>query len=337
VDVEQVSAQLKSRKTEDRIRAAERLSASEPGHVPILTDLLGDKSHYIAAIAARKLAANPPDETERALLRAYLNRDAGGASLDPGCHIRMHLAIALGKLRYHPAVDTLRKGIKARQWEYVGGVKTDTAVGLRGNCALALSQLAPLDAARDIAILLYDGHASPLDTTLEARKAAARALGRLGDQPALVVLALRLTYPDHEDADVIAECMDSVAAMEDPRALEMLEPLLRHRDQHLAARAALAVARTGHEDAARLLLETCDRLHGDLLRAVALSLSSMRTDDSQRALRELATSVREEARLAAVEALAAAPDSESRAVLSQLAESDSSPRVREAARLAVGG
>lgn len=327
MDVEQIRSQLRSRKTEDRIRAGERLSAGRPEHVPLLLEMLADRSHYVAGIAARKLSENPPEGVERDLLRAYHEREAGGAATDPGCAIRMGLAITLGKLRYHPAVDSIRRGMRVRQFE--GGA--DTAVALRGNCALALAQLAPLDAARDIAILLYDGESGPLDRTLAARKAAARALGILGDPAAHVVLALRLAYPDDEDPDVLAECMDGLVALEDPRILESLEPLLHHRDPQLVARAALAVARTGHEDAARLLLETCDRLKGDLLRAVALALSAIRTDKSQAALRELASFVREEGRLAAVEALAAAPDAESRAVLERMAREDSSPRVREAA------
>jgi HEAT repeat protein len=62
----------------------------------------------------------------------------------------------------------------------------------------------------------------------------------------------------------------------------------------------------------------------------------MRTDGSQQALRELAHSVREESRLAAIEALASAADPESRAVLENLAKSDSSVRVREAAQSAMG-
>lgn len=336
LDASEIAALLRSRKTEDRIRAAERLSTGNSDHVPMLVDLLGDRSHYIAAIAARKLAANPPDGIERELLRAYLERDSEGSANDPGCHVRTHLALALGKLAFHPAVDALRRGIKTRQWEYVGGMRTDTAVALRGNCALGLSQLAPLDAARDLAILLYDGAGDPLDRTLEARKSAARALGRLGEPAAIVPLALRLTYPERENSEVLAECMDAVVSLEDSRAIELLEPLLRHEDQRLAAQAALAIARTGHDDAARLLLETCNRLRGDLLRAVALSLSSIRTDGSQQALRDLAHSVREESRLAAIEALAAALDSESKVVLEGLAESDSSPRVQVAARDALG-
>jgi HEAT repeat protein len=331
LDLEQIHAALRSRKTEDRIRAGERLSASRNEHVPLLLEMLADRSHYVAGIAARKIAEHSPEGVERDLLRIYHEREAGGAATDPGCAVRMGLAIALGKLRYHPAVETIRRGLRARQLE--GGV--DTAAALRGNCALALAHLAPLDAARDIAILLYDGRSGPLDNTLAARKAAAQALGMLGDPAAQVVLALRLAYPSDEDPDVLAECMDALVSLEDPRVLESLEPLLHHRDPQLVARAALAIGRTGHEDAARLLLETCERLKGDLLRAVALALSAMRTDESQAALRELASSVREEGRLAAVEALSAAPDAACRTLLSQMAESDSSPRVRHAAQSAV--
>jgi HEAT repeat protein len=337
MDSDTLTSLLRSKKTQDRIRAAESLDTADATHVPLVLEVLSDSTHYVAAIAARKLAADPPEGIERQIIKAYRERDANGPANDPGCHIRTHLALTFGKLHVHPAIDDLKRGIKLRQWEYVGGVRTDTAVGLRGNCALALSQLAPVDAARDIAVLLYDGAGDPLDRTLEARKAAARALGRLGDQAALVALALRLTYPDGENPEVLAECMDAVVETRDERGMELLKPLLRHDDAHLAAQAALAIARTGLDEAVPLLVDVCDRLRGDLLRAVALSLSAMRTDASRKALREQAASVREEARMAAIEALSTAPDADSRAVLENLAATDTSPRVREAARRSLGG
>ncbi len=332
MSLDQISAFLDSKRTEDRVRGAEKLSARDDSHAPLLLKLLEDRTPYVAAIAARKLSEFPPERVERALLKAYLERDEKGVKLDPGCHIRTYLALALGKLGYHPAADAIRRGIRTVQTEQ----GTDTAVSLRGNCALALSQLAPPDAVRDIAILLFEPGGFSVNSS-QARKAAAQALGRVPDAAAIVPLAVRLSYPGEELPEVLAVCMESVVALEDPRAVELLEPFLVHSDQHLAAHAALMIAQTGHEDAPGLLRSACDRLRGDPLRAVVLGLSALRTDAAHETLLALAGSILEEVRLAVIEALAGARDTKSLATLQIVANEDSSPSVRRAAALALKG
>ena len=330
MDIDSIQTLLQSKRTEDRVRAAESLSAGHPSHIPILMALLSDRTAYVASAAARKLCSNPPEGQEQALLKAYKERDESGSKLDPGCHIRAYLAMALGKLAFHPAADALRKGIKTRQIEK----GSDSAVVLRGNCALALSQVAPPDAVRDISILLFEPADFLMDSS-EARKAAARALGRIPDEAAIIPLVLRLTYPEGENSDVLAVCMEAVVDRDDPRALELLAPYLAHSNQGLAAQAAILIARTGSDEALQLLKSTCLDMRGDALRAVVLALSAIRNDSAQLAVLELAREVREDIRLAAVEALAGRSGAMVREALAGIAESDSSPSVRRAAALAL--
>jgi HEAT repeat protein len=330
MDIDSIQTLLQSKRTEDKVRAAESLSASNPTHTPILLNLLSDRTPYVASVAARKLCANPPDGQERTLLKAYQERDENGPKLDPGCHIRAYLGMALGKLTYHPATAALRTGIKTRQIEK----GSDSAVLLRGNCALALSQIAPADAVRDISLLLFEPTDFRTDSS-EARKAAARALGRIPDEAAIIPLALRLTYPEGENADVLAVCMEAAVEREDARALELLAPYLSYPNQSLAAQAAILIARTGDDEAIQLLKRACLEMRGDPLRAVVLALSAVRNDSAQLAVVELAHEVREDIRLAAVEALAGAQDAKVREALTNIAESDSSPSVRRAAAIAL--
>ena len=210
-----------------------------------------------------------------------------GIGRDPGCQIRANLAFALGRLQYHPASDVLRAGIRTVQIEPVGGVPFDTAAHLRANCALALAQLRDVDCVRDIALLLFDRSGYALrgvgpDPTLkmEPRKAAARALALTGSVQARLPLTLKLVHPENEAPEVLQECMQALVDLEDPHALEVLEPYLSTTDARLAAYAALMIARTQAPEAAALLGEAMQRLSGDPLRATVLALTTLRTPEA---------------------------------------------------------
>src|SRR5579871_4526276 len=125
---EQVLMLLRSRRTEDRIRAVEALGRSpEPDDIPLLLEALRDRSHYVAALAATGLSEAAPREFAPELLERFDELAADGLKRDPGCHIRAHLAFALGRLEYGPAIESLRAGIRTHQIEPVAGVPTDTA------------------------------------------------------------------------------------------------------------------------------------------------------------------------------------------------------------------
>ena len=302
------NALLASRKTEDRIKGVSLLRQAEDEQAqPVLLRALHDKASYVATLAAQQLAeratvAALPDMQAHF---AYLAED--GLKRDPGCHVRANLAFAFGRLEVQQAIDLLRIGIKTVQIEAVGGVPTDTATQLRAHCALALAHMRAPDALRDIAPLLFDygnpgftAHSHADFVTVEVRKAAAQALARLASVDSIVPLAIKLTYPAGETAEVLQECMGAVVDLEDDRALELLSPYLQHHDPQLAAYAGLMLARARVPEALPLLLELLDRLTGDPLHAVLLAISTLRTDEAMDALRELAKSKRAEvSRLAA--------------------------------------
>ena len=340
MDMNLISQLLSSRRTEDRIRAVKQLSRlSDSESQPLLLRALRDASNYVAALAAEALGTGADDDAADIMAERFTYLCEEGLKRDPGCHIRAHLALALGRLDYRPATDLMRAGIRIVQIEAVGGVPFDTAAHLRANCAIALAQLHAPGAVRDIALLLFDrsGNATARARPdpaikVEPRKAAAQALAYLADPCGLIPLAIVLTHPEDEEAEVLQECMQAVVELEDPRALELLRPYLTHSDPHLAAYAGLMVARTGESEAPALLCELAERLTGDPLRAVVIPLSTIRSEAAFAAVCSLAQEGREALRLAAIEALAGTWRVESRQLMQTLAASDGSKAIRAAAQ-----
>ncbi len=335
---DQIRTKLRSKQTQDRLQAVKHIADLEPSErQALLLQALADKSPYVAALAAEALGEGADDAAALAMTEMFGALCADGIKLDPGCHIRANLAFALGRLEYRPASDRLRVGIRLTQIEAVGGVPFDTAAHLRGNCALALAQMHDPDCVRDIALLLFDrsGFArQPLDPTvkMEARKAAARALSLSGSIQARLPLTLKLAHPENEEPEVLQECMQALVDLEDPFALEVLTPYLKHSDRRLAAYAALMIAQSQQPGAAGLLADAVPQFSGDTLKAVVLALATIRDPAAYDRLHRLLKSDREAVRLAVIDALP--PDAASQALLKTLAARDPSPRVKAAAKAA---
>ena len=336
---DQIRTKLKSKQTQDRLQAVGHIAELDSAErQPLLLEALSDRSPYVVALAAEALGEHADDRAALLMTEKFGELCADGVKLDPGCHIRANLAFALGRLDYRPASDMLRLGIKIVQIEPVAGVPFDTAAYLRGNCALALAQIRDPDCVRDIALLLFDrsGFARQvLDPTIkmEPRKAAARALSLSGSVLGRLPLTLKLVHPENEEPEVLQECMQALVELEDPFALEVLEPYLKHSDRRLAAYAALMIAQSQQPGAARLLAHAIPEFSGDALKAVVLALSTVRDPDAYDQLHRLLKSDREAVRLAVIDALP--PDAASQALLKTLAARDISPRVKAAAKAAL--
>ncbi len=303
-DAAKIGTRLASKQTEERMRAVGHLRRiADADAQTLLLKTLKDRSHYVGALAAEALAECADERLLPQLIALFDWFAEDGLGRDTGCHIRGHLAVLFGRMEAQSAVDALRVGIKTRQMEAVGGIPTDTAVHLRANCALALAQLRPPDALRDIALLLFDEgkgaitHASNAKyVTIECRKAAAQALAHLANPQGIVPLAIKLTYPEDEAPEVLQECLQAVVDLEDERGMELIAPYLSHSDAHLAAFACLMVARAHDPQAPFLILRTLSRLTGDPLEAAILALSTLRTEDAHKMLKELAESDRKDVR-----------------------------------------
>ncbi len=283
---------LKSRKLEDRLRGLRKLQALPPeDRWRLAISRLSDASHFVAAEAVERLL-DCDDWKLAAQLQQHFDRlTEGGAKSDPGCHIRAKLAYLFGHQEYSPAGDSLKAGLRTRQIEAVGGVPFDTAAHLRANCALALASLRTPDALRDISLLLF-GSGGSLDLanrhlSMEPRKAAAQALGILGDPAGVVPLSLKLAYPAREEADVLQECMASLIELRDERVVEFLTPYLSHEDAGLAGYAAFMLARSGKPEAVTELMKSAAEARESRLKVLVLALVTMRTEESEAQLRLL--------------------------------------------------
>ena len=294
----EIAALLTSRRVEDRIRGVGMTELlPEASRRELLLLALPDKTNYVAAEAARLLADCADEAADAAMLTRFLWLAEKGESRDVGCHIRANLAIAFGKRECYQAADALRIGIKTIQIEAVGGVAFDVGAHLRANCALALAQMRARDSLRDIAPLLFDFGSNRIgaktSTPLirgETRKKAAEALGMLGNPDALAVLAVKLLFPGEELLEVLQECMLSLLALRDERALELLTPYLqRHPDELLAAYAGLMIAQSRAPEAPILLRDALPRFSGDALQVVLMALTTLRTPEAEAVLEELFT------------------------------------------------
>ncbi|MCW3095846.1 MAG: hypothetical protein JWL77_1464 [Chthonomonadaceae bacterium] len=292
----EINRLLSSRHVEDRIRAVgmtERLP--EEMQCELLLRALEDKTNYVAAEAAKRLGECADMAADVVMVERFLWLAEKGATRDVGCHIRANLAIAFGKRECHLAIDALRIGVKTVQIEAVGGVPFDVGAHLRANSALALAQMRARDALRDIAPMLFDFGKNRVGARINTpeirsltRVAAAEALGILGNQEALAVLAAKLLFPEKESPDVLQECMNSVVALRDERILELLTPYLElHPDEMLAAYAGLMIAQSRAPEAPVLLRDSLYRFSGDALEAVLMALTTLRTVESEAILEEL--------------------------------------------------
>jgi len=249
---------------------------------------LADPAPVVVEAAAQR-AKGP--KAEEALVHAYFRLDEGAPSADPGCWARMTILQALGRLEARSADKAALRAVRSVQVEPVGHGLTDTATGLRVAAAGLLASLRPAGALLDLAWLLHDfepnapcSRAERPFAKLAARTAAARAIGALGDPAGAAVLHVKLAFPGEELAEVLAACMDGLAELREPRAVELLAPWLEHRDPYLAASAGAALATAAGAAAVPLLVAALERVPAEAREPLVYALASIRADAARTAL-----------------------------------------------------
>ncbi len=328
---------LASRSTTERIQAVQVIvKRAESAYQDLLLKALTDKSNYVASRAAEGLAQIADGAALWQMRDRFLYLSEEGLKRDPGCQVRAWLAFAFGKQGFREATEALRIGIRTVQMEPVGGVPFDTGAHLRANCALALGQIKAPDTIRDITLLLFEPN-DPLNQKVEMRKAAAKALALTCDPNALIPLTLRLSYPFTETAEVLQECMQSLVALDDERAIEILQPYLSHKDDSLAAFSCLMIAQTNQPNAARIVFEAVETFRDNALLAVILALASIRSEEAQEYLIELTRSSKAEVGEVLLAIVDDMPANLAEKCLAQLAKWAVSKRVREGAQRRLRG
>lgn len=272
--------------------AAERLNAVRGETSPdALIAALEDPSPFVVEAAAKRLQA---PKAAGALLRAYRRLHDGAPGADPGCWARMAVIEALGRLEAPEGEDAAHLAIRTVQVEAVGFGMADTATGLRVAAASLMANIRPPGALLDLAWLLNDfepnAGCSPQErpyAKLAARTAAAKAIGALGDPAGAALLHVKLCFPGEELPEVLAECMDALAALKEPRALELLMPFLGGPSAYLAASAGTAIAAAGGARAVPILLGALERAPREAREPLVYALASIRADEARAALERL--------------------------------------------------
>lgn len=364
---ESIRKALRARRVEERLVAVERLSSIAGAEATaLLAAALRDRSHYIAALAARLLGERGDPGAVPAMVETFRWMAEKGKARDSGCRVRNELALAFGKMEDARASEVLFAGLRTVQVEPDGASLADMGAALRGNCAQALGQIRAPGALAELALLLFD--TVPLKDDFEKvapAKAAAEAIGRLGDAAGIVPLSIAVAHgpdllfpkmivPENRPtavSEVVTVCMDALVVLEAPQIVTLLAPYLAAPEEqgrrsgeedapsgpeqtaraYLCARAALALSRTRRPGVQPLLERALETAAPEALQAVAVALANLRSSEARQALVQAAGHVRAAVRAAATAGLALFPEPEVEALLRRLARRDPDARVRQAA------
>lgn len=273
-------------------RADERIKAIQATRDPhALLSALRDPHPLVVEAAAGRIQS---PGANRALLEAYLRVDQGAPKADPGCRARLALLSALARLEAPEAEEAAYKAVRTVQVEAVGFGREDTASTLRGAGAGVLAMLRSPGAAVEIGLLLYDFEPNAACSRRERpyakagpRAAAARSLAALGEPSSAALLAVKLKFPGEEVAEVLGECMDALVALQDPHALELLEPYLTHRDPYLAATAGAGIASAGGAAGVPVLEGALGQVAPEAQAPLVYAIASIRAQEAREALERL--------------------------------------------------
>lgn len=227
---------------------------------------------------------HPSLAPQLAELYAWLEEDP--RKRDKTCNIRTVIAEALGEIGTLTGIDTLKKAVRTVQ---IAGPE-DVAIGLRAAAALALAQV-DSDALYELAILLFDEEpavpTSPISRPFvkaPTRRAAAQAMGILGDAGGAAILAVKLKFPGEEVPEVLADCLEALILMRPQYLLEITKPYLTGDDEYLSAITALALAQNLGQQVLPLLCETLEILHGEAKEAIVIAISVIRSSSIRQIL-----------------------------------------------------
>jgi len=270
-------------------------------------------------------------------LYGYLEEDPH--KYDKGCDIRIAIAEALGDTGSLLAIDTLKRAVRTIQIVKLGPTPEDIAISLRATAALALAKT-DSNALYELSLLLFDEEPDIPTAAVNipfvkapVRRAAAQAIGILGDLGGMPLLAVKLKFPNSEVPEVLAECLESLIAMRPPYVLEVVGPYLSGKDEYLSAITALSLAENLGVEVLDLLLETLENLHGEAKEAIVVAISVIRGSGIRQILLELLNDPSPFVRRGAVKGIKSYLDDAAREKLQKMSKTDPDKFVRIEAEL----
>ena len=201
-----------------------------------------------------------------ALIRLYDWFQADSRKRDRSCDARTAIVEALGCTGSTQSISLLKKAARTVERAKLGPRIEDAAISLRAAAALALAKVDP-DCLYELAVLLFDEKPDvPVSTANRpyekspVRRAAAQAIGILGDAGGMALLAVKLRFPNGEVPDVIAECLEALISMRPPYLIEVVKPYLMGFDHNLSAIAAISLSESLGFEVIDLLYETLEHV-----------------------------------------------------------------------------
>ena len=238
--------------------------------------------------AVRVLAKiNHPDVIP-SLIGLYTWLEEDSRKRDAGCTVRVAIVDALGDFGSAVAIDILRRAVRTVQVTKRGPTLEDVAIALRATAALALAKV-DSGALFELSLLLFDEKpdvptSDVMYAKADVRRAAAQAIGALGDVGGMPLLAVKLKFPKGEVSDVLAECLESLIFMRPPYLMEIVKPYLMGDDEYLSAITALALAENLRAEVLDLLLEAFEHARGEAKEAIVIAISATRCDRAREIL-----------------------------------------------------
>lgn len=218
---------------EARLAALEALRQAPTASTTLTTlrQALGARNCHVVAKAAQLVGDLQLAELVPEMVDAFRFFMVNPQKTDPSCTAKTAIAEALVRLRAE-ATEVFLDGIGHQQMEYVWGGQVDTAARLRGVSAMGLVQLQTPGTMLLLAQLLADPE-------VEARIAAARAIGESGDPAGIPLLRFKALLGDVHP-QVQCECLGALLQLDPEPSLSFVASFLQHEDA--AVRRACAVA-----------------------------------------------------------------------------------------------
>jgi len=292
--------------------------------VVILLDCVKKGSPLAAVKAVRLMAERDHPTVLQSLIEAYDWIEADPNKRDVDCHVRQVIAGALGDWGSPLSVEILRKAVRTVKISFMD----DLAIGLRATAAISLAKVDP-DALYELSLLLFDDN----EKNVPVRMAAAQALSVLGDPGGMLLLAIKLKFPQNEAPEVLAECLESLIFMNPPYLMEIVKPYLRSNDEYLTSIAALALAENRGAEVLDLLLEILEQAVRETKETIVVAISLTRCNEARQLLLDYLGHQSYFVRRGAVKGLKAYLDDEVREKLQIIHATDREESVRLEASL----
>lgn len=220
---------------------------------------------------------------------------------DPGCGGKIGV-VNLGVAMHCLDADLYLRAIRHVQLEGSFGPPVDTAEALRAGAAYGLLNCRHGDAIYEIIELLCEVDPRNPAQFPDSRRGAIRALGTVVSETSAALLRM-MAHHFREDPDVLNEVFASLNSIEPSRSFDFIQRFLDAPNPDVGDIASLALAESKHPRACAVLLEHARRLRSENPQAMYTALAITRKAEAIEFLLDRLGNDREDAALAALEAL----------------------------------